>query len=203
VEKWTLNATQSIVVMNVGYPCYGLFVDIADYLYCSLYNEHRVMKQSLNLTKNNLITVAGTGSYGSASNMLNGPIGIFVSIHFDLYVADCENNRVQHFKPGELNGTTEPEKSATLSLELKCPSAVFLDAAGYLFIAEFGNNRIVGSGPNGFFCLAGCSGDHGVAPNQLWSPVAAAFDSYGNFFVADSWNNRIQKFVRITDTFGK
>ena len=68
---------------------------------------------------------------------------------------------------------------------------------------DTGNNRIVGSGPNGFRCLVGCSGSGGSASNQLNSPETLSFDSYGNMFVTDWWNNRIQKFVLSTNSCGK
>ncbi len=93
VEKWALNATKGIVVKDVSTSCSGLFVDIANYLYCSLADENRVEKQSLNVSTNMLVTVAGNGS----SSILYGPHGIFVDTNFDLYVADCWNNRVQLF----------------------------------------------------------------------------------------------------------
>jgi hypothetical protein len=203
VEKWAVNATNSIVVMNVSAPCWGLFVDIANYLYCSIRNKHRVVKQSLGVGTNMISTVAGTGSTGSAPHMLNGPYGIFVDIKCNLYVADCLNDRVQLFKAGQLNGITVAGKSATLSINLNCPIAVFLDNDGNVFIVDTGNHRIIGSTPNGFYCVVGCSGVPGAAPYQLNIPNAAAFDSYGNIFVADTSNNRIQKFMLMANTFGK
>jgi tripartite motif-containing protein 71 len=203
VEKWALNATKSIVVMNVSDHCLGLFVDSANCLYCSLKNEHRVVKQSLYVDTNNLSTVAGTGSFGSASNMLEKPAGIFVTLNFDLYVADCGNDRVQLFKSDQLNGLTVAGKSAIVSIELNCPTAVFLDADGYLFIVHYGNHRIVGSGPNGFFCLFGCSNIKDAAFYQLKYPEVAVFDSYGNIYVAGRDNNRIQKLILMKNTSGE
>ncbi|CAF4342654.1 unnamed protein product, partial [Adineta steineri] len=46
------------------------------------------------------------------------------------------------------------------------------------FIADYFNNRIVGSGPNGFRCLVGCSTVAGSASNQLYYPSSLSFDSY-------------------------
>jgi len=198
-----LNETDRTVVMNFNSTCFGLFVDIANYVYCSMRTEHRVVKQSLGASMNTLITVAGTGSPGSASNMLDHPDGIFVNINFDLYVADCDNNRVQLFKFGQLNGITVAGKNALLSIELDHPIAVFLDDDGYLFILDSKKARIIGSNSNGFYCLVGCSGTRGGEPYQLWYPFAAAFDSYGNILVADAVHKRIEKFILITNVFGK
>jgi glucose/arabinose dehydrogenase len=74
--------------------------------------------------------------------MLNSPYGIFVDVNFDLYIADNKNNRIQLFKSGHLNGTTVAGDN-TISSELWEPSDIVLDADGYLFIADSGNNRII------------------------------------------------------------
>jgi hypothetical protein len=68
---------------------------------------------------------------------------------------------------------------------------------------DSGNHRIVKSGLNGFQCLAGCSGFSGLASNQLNGPWSLSFDSYGNIFVTDQGNNRIQKFILSINSSGK
>jgi hypothetical protein len=195
VEKSRLGATRSITVMNVNGACYGLFVDINDNLYCSMPYQHQVIKKSLKSTTNLPTIAAGTGSSGSSSNMLNQPCGIFVDINFDLYVADYLNHRIQLFKSGQLNAKTLAGKGAPGTITLDHPSGILLDADNYLFIVDCWNHRIVGSGPNGFQCLVGCSGSRGSASNQLNGPVTLSFDSYANMFVTDRGNRRIQKFV--------
>ncbi|CAF4630366.1 unnamed protein product, partial [Didymodactylos carnosus] len=103
--------------------------------------------------------VAGTDRPGSALNQLNNPFGIFVDVNFDLYVADCLNNRVQLFRLGQSIGiTVAGNGSPNPTIPLLCPTRIVLDAQKYLFIVDYGNDRIVGSGPNGFRCLVGCHG---------------------------------------------
>jgi len=201
VDKWELNTNSSVPAMYVGSSCLGLFVDINDTLYCSLCNLHQVVTKSLNSDSNITRTVAGNGTAGSTSNMLSGPHGIFVNINLDLYVADYGNNRIQLFQFGQLNATTVASSSPTITLD--GPTGIVLDADGYLFIVDCGNNRIVGSGLNGFRCLVGCSEIGSSASNELWSPQTLGFDSYGNIFVTDWTNNRIQKFVLSTNSCGK
>jgi hypothetical protein len=203
VEKLTLHATESVAVMTVSSSCTGLFVDITNNLYCSLRDDHRVVKQSLNVTAHVTTVVAGTGSRGSTSNMLSGPAGIFVDTHFNLYVADCANHRIQRFAFGQLYGTTVAGNADLSITELRCPEAVFLDADGYLFIVDSGHSRIVKSSSNGLHCVVGCSGVRDRASHQLNLPNAAAFDSHGNIFVADTFNRRIQKFILMGNAFGK
>jgi hypothetical protein len=135
--------------------------------------------------------------------MICRPTTIFVNINFDLYVADCNNQRIRLFKFGEIIGITVVGDVESLSIRLSCPAAIFVDADGHLFIVEQGNHRIIGSNSNGFYCLAGCSGLKGGTSDQLNLPFTAAFDSYGNIFVADPYNYRIQKFNLMINTNGK
>lgn len=201
VDKWMLNATNSESVMNVHGSCTGLFVvDVT--LYCSLVNEHRVVKIELNSGTMMPNTVAGTGCPGPVPNMLNHPHGIFVEINFYLYVADTDNDRIQRFSPGQLSATTVAGFGATVYFILSRPTSVVLDADGYLFIVESDNHRIIRSVSNGFKCLVGCSGESGATSSQLHNPHTMTFDSDGNIFVTDMNNHRIQKFTLATNAYG-
>ena len=71
-----------------------------------MFLENQVIKTSLSPGIYQNVVAAGNSTPGSASNMLHGPVGIFVDINFDLYVADSFNNRVQKFSFGQGNGTT-------------------------------------------------------------------------------------------------
>jgi hypothetical protein len=200
----TLNSTIVIPTMYTCYKCWDLFIDINNTLYCSSAERHQVVVQLLNSGSNVLKIVAGTGTPGSASNMLHNPYGIFVDINFDLYVADCENDRIQLFRSGKLNGTTiAGNGSLNTTITLDCPTAIVLDADKYLFIVDYANHRIVRSGPTGFQCLVGCSNLSGSALDQLKYPWSLSFDSFGNIFVTDQGNNRIQKFIFMTQSCGK
>jgi tripartite motif-containing protein 71 len=204
VDKWTLNLNTSVPVMYVNSSCNGLFVDINDTLYCSIYHRNQVVKKWLNDSTNTSTIVAGTGINGSASNMLNQPVGIFVDINFDLYVADHRNHRIQLFPLGQSNGiTVAGNGSSTTTIILNLPTGVVLDTDKYLFIADQNNHRIVGSGSNGFRCLVGCPGSSGTASNQLSSPRTLSFDSAGNMFVIDRYNDRIQKFSVLNNSCGE
>jgi sugar lactone lactonase YvrE len=188
-----LNAANSILMMNVGGKCYGLFVDTMDNLYCCLSNAGKVEKYSLISGAKTI--VAGNGETLSTPYGLSAPHGIYVDINFDLYVADTQNNRIQLFHSGKLSGITVAGRGAPGTIILNYPKDVVLDNDGYLFIVDSYNHRIVGSGLNGFRCLVGCSGSSGAASNQLQHPSHIAFDSYGNIFVTDTGNSRIQKFL--------
>ncbi|CAF3806881.1 unnamed protein product [Adineta steineri] len=194
VDKRILNTNTFVNVMNIDSPCYGLFIDTNDTLYCSMFSQHQVIKRWLNDSEMISTTAAGTGTQGSAANELWSPLGIFVDINFDLYVADCYNDRIQLFESGELNGTTiVGQGSSNNIISLLCPSGIVLDADKYLFIVDRLKHRIIRSRSNDIRCIIGC-GREGSQSYQLSDPVTLSFDSYGNIFITDALNNRIQKF---------
>ena len=195
VQKWVAENETFVTVMNIDSSCQGLFVDTNDTIYCSISSKHQVVKKSMNdpkMTSN--IVAAGTDCRGSDLISLDEPRGIFVDVNFDLYVADCGNNRIQLFQSGESTGiTVAGDRSPNPTISLSCPSGIVLDTEKYLFILDRDNHRIVGSSSNGFRCLIGCYGP-GFKSNQLFYPGSFSFDRYGNIFVADWANHRIQKF---------
>lgn len=201
VNMWTRNSTAPIQVMTVKTFCYGLFVDINNSIYCSLKESHKVVKKWMNSNENVAAVVAGTGKAGSKQNQLNSPFGIFVDVNFNLYVADCKNNRIQRFKSGNLTGATVVRKTRKSSFTLKCPTGIILDNDGNLYIAD-GLHRIVRSGLHGTQCVAACSNKPGSSGYRLSVPRSLSFDSFGNIFVADKNNNRIQKFLFLKNSCG-
>jgi DNA-binding beta-propeller fold protein YncE len=202
VDKCSVKNQSCDILTYAQASCDGLFVDINNTIYCSILSLNQVFKTSVGHNLNISDIVAGNGTAGSASNMLNEPHGIFVDINFNLYVADTLNHRIQLFKPEHLVGITVAGGKATETIELNRPMGIVLDADGYLFIVDEGNHRIVGSGPGGFRCLVGCFGS-GSASSQLTHPITMSFDSYGNFFVTDFFNARVQKFLLATNSCSK
>ena len=201
VVMWAANGTGPLPIINVSSFCRDLFIDTNNVLYCSLDNEHQVIKVSLNGSARSI--AAGNGTNGSGADLLHHPKGIFVDFHLNLYVADCNNNRIQLFKPNQSFGKTEVGEEASGTINLHCPIDIVLDGDGYLFITDHNNHRIVRSGPAGFRCLIGCSGRSGVETNYLHDPKAISFDSFGNIFVADGGNKRILKFLLVNNSCGE
>ncbi|CAF1525341.1 unnamed protein product, partial [Adineta steineri] len=195
VDKFSFNSSISTVVMSVPNVCTGIFVDISNNLYCAAYTSHQVVKKWLNDSVPTSTIVAGTGTAGSTATTLNTPTGIFVDAEINLYVADSQNNRIQMFPLGQFTAITLAGASAPGTITLNTPNGVTLDGNGYLFIADCYNHRIIGSGPYGFRCLFGCTTTAGSSSSQLNVPRTFGFDSYGNLFVSDGDNNRVQKFI--------
>jgi len=190
VDKWIVENETWILAMDVPSKCFGFFIDIYEGLYCSTGPNHRVDKKWSNgITR----TIAGTGVEGSESDMLKNPHGIFVDINLDLYVADCSNNRIQLFPLNQRNGVTIVGRgSADVTIELNHPTTIVLNGDQHLFIVDRDNHRIISSDENGFRCIFGCSG-YGSTNDKLLYPYAISFDSYGNIYVTDLDNHRVQK----------
>jgi len=94
------------------------------------------------------------------------------------------------------SGDGGPATSAGLSF----PLGVAVDAAGNLYIADSGNDRVRKVSTSGTITtvagIGGCgfSGDGGPATNaSLSDPSGVAVDTAGNLYIADSANNRVRK----------
>jgi uncharacterized protein (TIGR03437 family) len=164
-----------------------------------------------------------SGDNGPATSaQLSNPSGIAVDGAGNVYFADVGNQRVRKISNGVIttvagNGTAGfsgdngPATSAQLNLQsggVNCclpvnpsprlPGGLAVDAAGNLFIADSGNQRvrqvsngvittIAGTGAPGY------SGDGGPATSaDLYNPSGIAIDSVGKIYVSDSSNGRIR-----------
>jgi tripartite motif-containing protein 71 len=77
--------------------------------------------------------------------------------------------------------------------KLNAPAQIALDAAGNLWVADRGNNRIQQFGPAGERLLA--MGRRGVGPGEFVHPTGVSVDCRGTLTVTDSANNRVQQFA--------
>jgi sugar lactone lactonase YvrE len=221
--------------LNIPYG--SLVVDGAGNLFISDNKNHRVRK----VAPDGIIsTYAGSGPVETTSGpfavpqkggfsgdnglatdaRLNGPEGLAVDAHGNLFVADHYNRRVRKVDavtgmittmagnghPGS-SGDNGPATAAGMA-----PVDVAVDAGGDLFIADnpFDTSlntfrvRKVDAGTGIITTVAGTgvpgfSGDGGPAISaRLDHPTAVAVDSAGNLFISD-WNNyRVRKVDAVT-----
>jgi uncharacterized protein (TIGR03437 family) len=163
-------------------------------------------------------SVLGIGAKG-----LSQPLGLAVDpTTGNLFVADYGDNRVVRFSNPFANPTViQPDAvygqsnfSATTAgisaTALSGPRAVACDAAGNLWVADTGNNRILRFsaatlnsqapvtadtviGQSGFLTGAADEGST-VSASGLDTPSGLAFDGQGNLYVADYNNTRVLRF---------
>ncbi len=154
---------------------------------------------------------AGDGGPATAAR-LNYPSRVAFDASGNVYIADEYNNRVRKVNAagiistfagngtGSYGGDGGPDTAA----EINIPVGVAFDAAGNLYIADAGNNRIrivntagiistiAGNGTGGY------SGDGSTATAaELNGPYEVAFDGIGNMYIADNGNNVIRKVLNV------
>jgi uncharacterized protein (TIGR03437 family) len=193
----------------------GVAVDSSGDVYFSDSSHNSVYK----LSGTTATVAAGTGSAGFSGDTaaatkatLNAPSGLAVDASGNLYIADTKNHRIRKVTAATGIITTvagsstsggactsfEGDGGAPTAATLCSPSAIALDSAGNLYIADTGNNRIrkaastiatIAGGATAAF-----SGDNGPATSALLSaPAGVAVDASGNVYISDTGNNRIRR----------
>ena len=72
------------------------------------------------------------------------------------------------------------------------PRGLAVTAAGKLWVADFGHDRLQAYGPD--LVPLGTVGAEGGGPGELADPCAVAVGPDGHLYVADTWNHRVQVF---------
>ncbi len=136
----------------------------------------------------------GNGA-GVGLGQFNAPRGVTAdSTDTLIFVADTNNNRIQRSTDGGKNWSVIASLGTSAS-QVTQPQAIAYDQSNnILYIADTGNNRILkatnASSTPSFSIMATA----GTTVGQFNQPHAIAVDSNGNLYVADTANNRIQKF---------
>ena len=164
-----------------------------------------------------IYTVAGNGTEGFSGDggpataaSLSNPSGVAVDANGNAYISDSGNSRIRKVAAGTGiittyagNGTADytGDNVAATATSLYFPNGVAVDAAGNLFIADTGNDRIrrvaVASGIITTVAgsdFVGFGGDGGPATSaQLLLPYDVSVDAVGNLYIADRNNFRIRR----------
>ena len=197
----------------------GVAVDSTGNLYIADSQNNRIRKVAA--VSGIITTAAGTGDEyspigdgGAATSAgLSYPNGVAVDSTGNLYIADTGNNRIRKVTAATGIITTVAGNddwnggdgdAATLAV-LNSPLGVSVDSAGNVYIADTGNNRIRKvAAINGIITtVAGNStigegGDGGLTTlASLNNPTGVTVDSFGHLYIADRYNNRIRKILKL------
>ena len=143
-----------------------------------------------------ITTFAGTGEPGfsgdsgpAADAQLNVPDGVAVDGAGNLFIADTWNNRIRRVDPsGTITTFAGPgridfgpdeigDDGPAADAQLNLPSDVAVDAAGSLFIADFGNNRIRRVDPSGTITTFAGTGEPGFSGDSGPAGRSAAMEA--------------------------
>jgi len=190
---------------------YGVAADDAGNIYFSDAGHNVIRKID---ASGNISTVAGTGVSGfvgegtpATSAQLQNPYGIAVDGSGNLYIADCNNNRIRKVNTAGIISTIAGTGTGGFSGDgfpattayLNGPNGVGTDAFGNIYITDQVNSRVrkvnaagiittvAGSPSSGFF------GDGGPA-TAAWlnSPSGVTIARNKKIYIADYSNERIR-----------
>ena len=187
-------------------------VDTAGHLFIADQYNQRV--REVNLSTGAITTFAGNGTAGYTGDTnqataaeLNNPMGVAADTSGNLFIADSANNCIRkvNLASGVIttiagNGTAgyNGDNIQATAAQLNDPTGVAVDAAGDIFIADCGNNRVreITSGVITTIAGTGTAGYNGdsilAATARLNAPSGIALNAAGNLLIADTANNRIR-----------
>lgn len=189
----------------------GIVIDSSGNLYITDSGNNLMQEVTSGL---GLLTFAGLQEPGyggdggpAAAAHFYYPKGLAIDSRGNMYIADMANNVIRKIAASGTistvagNGTQgfSGDNGPATSAQLYSPLSVAVDAAGNLYIADTGNQRIrevtvagtittiAGNGTRGY------SGDGGAGTSaQLYNPTGVAVNPAGLVYVADSENNVIR-----------
>lgn len=195
-----VQAIDAYVVAQRPYDNSGIAFDQNGNLYVADSRDGRLCKID---TTGLLTSVAGNGNYGfggdggpALSAFIQNPGKLTQTPDGTIYFIDAENQRVRSIAP---NGVI-----STFLSEANYPAIGILEHFGGIASDSFGNvyvlfsHRLVEVAPNGsiagYIIYGGGTSDSGAAyAAPISDGSGLARDSIGNFYVADSGNNKIFK----------
>lgn len=186
---------------NQLYYPYSITRDSSGSIYVSDFDNSRVMKYVSGSTTGTV--VAGGNGAGTSNNQLYYPLGIvYQSSTNSLLIANYYAHNIVNWVIGATTWTLVAGVTGTCgstSTMLCYPVALAMDYLGNLYVSDASNDRVqfFRAGQSNGTTIAGITGSPGSSATQLSSPYGVAVDSNLTLYVADTGNQRIQKYPHV------
>ncbi|CAF1571798.1 unnamed protein product, partial [Didymodactylos carnosus] len=170
-----------------------LFVDDKKNVYVADVKNHRIQKFPFG--SQNGTTVAGGNGKGNSLSQLDHPHAIYVTKNNDIYISDTGNQRVQKWLENSRIGETII--NSTHSGCYSCEGLYLDENNNELYLSDRERHRVVKFALETkiLTVVAGEVDSQNSSASQLNGPHHIFVDRFGNLFVADTDNHRIQKFT--------
>jgi hypothetical protein len=123
----------------------GLYYDEPNQIfYISNHDSHSITQWYIGDYEPRNIYAGIPGRFGNSSVQLFYPEGITLDKYGNLYIADCQNHRIQMYCPNALFGITIAGggDGGSASNQLRYPSDIALDSELNLYVSDTFNSRI-------------------------------------------------------------
>jgi len=176
----------------------GVAIGLLGHIFVADTDNHRI--QVFSATGAHIRNI---GEYGDTSGKLKTPKGICIDSDGIVWVADTDNNRIQAFTS---SGTVLYELGSygTNTSQFIKPTDVQMGPQGRIFVSDRSNHRVqVFTRSGSTFTHVLTFGSQGAGDGQLAFPFGLMpVTTSSVVYVADTLNNRIQKFDTIIDADG-
>lgn len=186
-----------------------------------IFNPDGTLKKYLGITSSTCDDIGSIPVLPGDNGKFCGPLAVALDHNDNIYVADAFNSRVQKFNSsgiylsqfGTMSSGCDGYFNSTYVTPVDngkfCwPTSITFDSQSNIYISDTANNRIQKFSSTGIYIAQfGTSRSHDCYPygvisqpdtpednSKLCTPTGSAVDDSGNVYVADTNNNRVQKF---------
>lgn len=191
---------------NTLYQPSSIHVDSQKNLYIMDSGHYRVQLWPYNASNGSTVAGSSAGVSGSTLDKFGFSYALYGDEINTIYIADSTYGRVVRWSQGASNGTLVAGNGSTgsSSSQLLLPIGMTVNSkTNTLYISDFSLHTVAAwqIGATTGSIVAGMNSTQGTLSSLLNAPWDIIRDKYGNFYVSDCANHRIQMFCASQSSF--